>query len=341
MTAGRAGEERVPMKNRRLRACAAALLTAAALLIPLGASADPSYTGEIDPSTNQPYTDENQQAVEEDGLVALTDNCSYDWNSHDYVYTVTGTLNQVHCTAADGQILSQTVTVSTGSDTSVVVYKDGQEYTGNLAGISTPGEYVVQVRQGSDRLRLFSFTLVGKSTNGLQPFTVPDNFFIREATCDGTSVPYDRYNVYTDTEGAYRITYECIPTGLGYTVETTIDRTPPMPVFSGKIDEENRVRSALTFSGLQESDTVLVTSGGVTSQMVLKDDGTGNFSGTVTESGNYLLQIYDAAGNLSEYRFRIMTYFNANSWVVLAVVGLVIAGVAGYIIWKRRNLKIG
>ena len=330
------------MNTKKIRAFAAALF-AAALLAPMGVLADPSYTGEIDPATNEPYADENQQATEETGRVALTATCSYDWNSHDYVYTMEGTLNEVHCTAADGQILSQAVTVSTGSDTSVVVYRNGQEYTDSLTGITAPGEYVVQVRNGSDRTRIFSFTLVGKSTNGLQPFTVPDSFFIREATCDGADVPYDRYNVYTDTEGTYRIVYECVPTGIGYTVETTIDRTAPVPVFSGKIDDQNRVRSALTFSGLAEGDTVYVSgdAGGSPTQLTLRDDGSGNFSGTLTESGNYYMQIYDAAGNMSEYRFRIMTYFNANSIVVLVVLGVVLAGVIGYIIMRRRNLKIG
>ena len=54
------------MNMKRIRVFAAAML-AAALLAPMGVLADPSYTGEIDPATNEPYADENQQATEENG----------------------------------------------------------------------------------------------------------------------------------------------------------------------------------------------------------------------------------------------------------------------------------
>jgi len=69
----------------------------------------------------------------------------------------------------------------------------------------------------------------------------------------------------------------------------------------------------------------------------MQQDGTGR----ILDSGNYIMRVYDAAGNMKEYTFQIMVYFNASSWIFVLIVLAVVATVAGYILYKRKHLRIG
>ena len=57
-------------------------------------------------------------------------------------------------------------------------------------------------------------------------------------------------------------------------------------------------------------------------------------------SGNYALEVTDAAGNSATYQFTILVYFDSNSLIFFSLVVLSIAAVAVYIVIKRKNLKI-
>ena len=59
------------------------------------------------------------------------------------------------------------------------------------------------------------------------------------------------------------------------------------------------------------------------------------------DSGNYIMRVYDAAGNMTEYTFTILMYFNASSLAFFALVLAVIIAVIVYVLRKRRRLKIG
>ena len=71
--------------------------------------------------------------------------------------------------------------------------------------------------------------------------------------------------------------------------------------------------------------------------ITLNGDGTGG----VYDSGNYIMRVYDAAGNMTEYTYTILMYFNASSLAFFALVLAVVAAVIVYIVTKRRKLKIG
>lgn len=317
-----------------------ALLAFAFLLcLPVrAADSNIGYSGELDPQTNLPAEQENPDGTSSgNGRVMLSSSMYYDWNTRDFVFPVTNTLNEIHCTAADGMILNKPVTISTGADSSIVVYLNGQEYTGPLSTINQVGEYVVSSRQAGDTVRILGFTLVGATTNVVSLFSPPVGFYITSVTRDGQGIYFDRYNTRMDQEGLYHIEYECIATDVVYTLETTIDRTPPALTFEGKINEEWQVHSALNFSGLQKGDSIVLTRGGVQVQPELHGDGTG----TVYDAGTYVMQVFDAAGNKAEYQFAIMMYFNVSSLIFIALAVIIIVGTAIYILIKRRNLKIG
>ena len=314
-----------------------ALLLCAALLSAFcfaAHAADPEYSGPLDPETGEPLNGERGQADE--NRVRLSGNMYYDWLYRDFVYPVSDTLSEVHADAADGMVLTTPVSLRITGEAALSVYKDGIEYTGNTERISETGAYTVFAVQGGQSRRMLGFTLVGSSTNALHTFVVPDGFYIREATRDESYIYADRYSVSMETEGAYAIEYECSATDIIYKLETRIDRTPTLLEFSGKIDNQGRVRSALRFSGLEEGGTAILTRFGENVPVTVDQDG----SGTIPDPGTYRLTVRDAAGNETEYDFVILQYFNLQSWVFFLMVFAAIAAVVVYVWMKRRRLKV-
>ena len=145
-------------------------------ILSLPAAADTGYTGVINPETGEP---EDEQTPESYGdRTALTKNMYYDWSSRDYVYPIADSLGEVHVSAADGMALTAPVYIRASADASVVVFCNGSEYTGSLNSCSDAGEYVVSALVGGQQKRLMSFTLLGKTSNQLHSFVVPDGFYI-------------------------------------------------------------------------------------------------------------------------------------------------------------------
>ena len=295
------------------------------------------YSGELDPQTNEPIRPDDPITGPGSGRVQLSSGMYYDWNTHDFAYPVGNTLNEIHCSVADGMVVDKPVTLSTGSDSSIIVFRNGSAYTGNLSSIKEVGSYVVSSQQAGDKVRLLSFTIVGKTTNAVTVLTAPDGFYLTNVTCNGEPVYFDRYNTRMDQEGLYHVEYECVATDVIYTLDTTIDRTPPTLTFEGNINDEWQVRSALKFSGLESGASIRLTRSGVQVQPEINADGTG----AVYDSGNYVMQVYDAAGNMTEYRFVILTYFTVSSLIFIALAVILVVGVCIYILIKRKNLRIG
>ena len=329
------------MRDRRriiTGAAAFMMLLVTVLCIPLRAAASNiNYSGELDPQTNEPVHQGNTENGPASGRVQLSSTMSYDWKTHDFVFSVGNTLNEIHCSAADGMIVDKPVTLSTGADASIVVFRNGSEYTGSLSTIKEVGDYVVSSQQAGDKVRVMAFTIVGKTTNAVTVFSAPDGFYLTSATRDGEEIYYDRYNTRMEQEGLYHIEYECVATDVVYTLDTSIDRTPPSLTFEGRINEEWQVRSALKFSGYEKDGSIVLTRSGVQVQPELNSDGTG----TIYDSGIYVMKVFDAAGNMSEYRFSILTYFTVGSLIFIALAVAIIISVIVYILIKRKNLRIG
>ena len=318
--------------KKRILTLALAFLMLMALSLP--ALADTGYTGEINPETGDPYGEDSAQDTGD--RVPLSSGMYYDWITHDYAYPIPDSLGEVHVSAADGMVLTTSVSIDPGSDASVTVFLNGSEYTGSLENCKSVGEYVISALVGGSTRRLMSFTIVGKSTCNLYTFVVPDGFYIRDAQRNGESVYLDRYSVDMEKEGEYLIEYECSATNLVYKLETAIDRTPPGLTFQAKMDSQGRVRSQLDFQGLDEGDSIYLSRSGEAVELEVENGG-----GTVYDPGNYAMIVTDAAGNSVEYDFIILQYLNLTSWAFFLLVFVVICAVVMYIILKRKRLKIG
>ena len=293
------------------------------------------YTGYLDPATNEPIAESETGAGT--GRDTLNSTMFYDRDTKDFVFSVSGTLLEVHSNAADGMILNVPVYVTGAEGGSATVYQNGNEYGGSLTSINQPGEYVVTLQQNGSKQRLFTFRIVGEATGLIHSYTVPDGFYLTKATRDGENILIDRYTVNMEEEGDYSIEYECSSNNVIYTLKTTIDRTPPRPIFSGSADSGGRIHSAVKISGLESSDTLVVYRNGGRATVSRNSDG----SYTLPDTGTYYIQVYDEAGNVAEYNFTIAMYLNSSAFIFVILMVIVIAAVAGYIIHKRRHLRIG
>lgn len=325
------------MRQIWAKAALAALLCAA-----LGVSAhavDPSYTGRLDPATGEALDIVDESASMDSGRVRVSDGVTYDYDKYSYCYSLDSGSKELYCSVADGMVLNVTnVSIQIPQDAPVTVYQNGKEYIGSLNDIRDIGEYTVTSQADGRSRQLLRFTIVGDRTNSLKTFTVPDGFYVEEATLDEEDIYFDRYSVNMEQEGAYHILYTCSATGISYKLDTTIDRTPPQLTFTGNFDERVRTRGAVSFYGLEEDDTVIAVIDGQQAQFDYTPDRTG---GTFYDIGTYSVTVYDAAGNSATYDFTILTYFNANSLMFFFLVMLCIAGVIIYVRFKRKRLKIG
>ena len=312
-----------------------------ALIVPARAETDMDYSGRIDPVTGSPY---GRAETASSGRVALSDTMYYDFDAHDFVYPLPDARGDLHASVADGMVTTNTVRLTVPVDSGVTVYHDGEQYTGDLSVINERGEYAVAAGPETGAARLLTFTIQGASTRGLTYFNVPDGFFLTGVTYGEGEEAWeypaeDRYSVALRDEGPYHIEYECAATNIVYSLDTIIDRTPPRLAFDGEIDEDGNVHSALQFTGMEKGDYISLTHDGEPVEHVeLNGDLSG---GTIYDSGSYVMQVFDDAGNMTQYEFTILTYFNTQSWVFVVLVMLVLVGTAAYIVIQRRKLEFG
>ena len=308
------------------------LALAAALCVPAFAEEDPFYSGPLDNWTGEPVTDGVSSAPEEERLVYITDAMYYDRDRREFVYPTSAGMGQIFSNVADGMVVTDPVTVSADAGLTLSVYRDGEALENMaLSGFYEPGEYVVYAKVGDRTEKLLRFQIVGASAQLPHGYSLPDGFFILDATRNGEETYYDSSYINMEDEGAYRVEYVCPDTGLHYVLETTVDRTPPEIVLEGKRDDQGRFHSAVDVA-VEEGCAVAMTYNESPDQFPR--------DGHLTESGNYIIQATDAAGNTAARQFLIMVYFDFNSLLFFALLCLSGAAVLGYVLFKRRRRRI-
>lgn len=307
--------------------CAAALLCA--LCVSALAEADPYYMGEIDASSGDPVT----ESVSSSARVQISETTYYDHEARAFVYLTGSGVSEVRSNVADGMIVNGPVSISADEGVELTVSRNGTALEeADLSGIKDGGSYTVAARDVDAAVTLFGFTIVGAATDLPGGYVMPEGFYILDATLDGEDAYYERNFIGMEDEGLYEIEYVCPDTSLHYKLTTTIDRTPPQITLEGRLDKNGRYRSAVQVGGLE----------GVTAIGMTRDGTAMRFpsDGKLTEAGMYQLQAFDAAGNSTTEQFTILVYLDLNSLLFFALVCVSLAGVLGYVLYKRRNLKI-
>ena len=288
-----------------------------------------------------PWSSDAEIPTADESQIWLSDSMYYDTKTGDFIYPLGETGLFLHSNAANGMISTNPVYVKGGL---IIVYKDGQliERSNSNEAFETadPGEYVIMSQVGGQTIRLFSFTVTGPTSSVIFGYNVPDGMYVTRATLNDEEISFDRYYVPMQQDGLYHIEYESMNTyvsNLFYSLDVTVDRKPPELEFSGSIDEKHRVHSALHVSGIEEGGSIRVTLDGSPLAVNVNRDGTVD----LPESGNYVIEAFDAAGNRSEYVYTVLIYLNSGGLVFLAILIASILAVAIYILIKRKKLKIG
>lgn len=265
-------------------------------------------------------------------LIWLNKTMAYDLDERAFSYPIGDSV--VLSSVADGMIVTGSARVR---GKTLIIYRNGTLWEGNAEKITEPGDYVVTAQTGNETPRLFSFTLAGSGIATVYNYRMPAGMYVRSVTRDGETASFQRDSVPMQEDGLYHVTYECVATGIVYELNLNVDRKPPQVRFEGEIDENNRVHSALRFSGLEQEDVLQVLLDGVPLEVDVHADGTGE----LTQSGSYVITVFDAAGNKSEYGYIIMLYFNYGSIVFFALLSASLIALALYIFIKRKRLEIG
>jgi len=297
---------------------------------------DPDYSGYLDTDTSSSQSQGSASQQDSVSYVVLTDNMYYDTGERYFIFPGSSIRPEIRCTAGDGMVVNGKVSLI-DPDPGVVVYKDGSEYSGELVDISDPGEYVVSYRRNSDVYRVFVFTIVGDVTGSLHSFTAPDGFYITAASVDGVSTERNRFELDMSREGLYQVSYQSYSAGLTFSFTTRVDNSAPEIRFSGKQDSDGRYRSAVKYTGMESGDTIVLLRSGTSVSPGRQPDGTG----LIVDSGNYVMRVFDSAGNETVYEFTILMYFNTSTIIFFILLILFLGGGGFYILHMRRNVKIG
>lgn len=219
-------------------------------LFPWYVQAQRDTLGELDPFTGELIQTEEElqtdtvQAVS--GKVWITNNMYYDTEKKLYGYYAGD--EDVYATVADGMIVRGKVSIQIPDHLTAVLYLDGYSAAFTGGELETPGSYTLEITDNGQTKQLFSYTIVNGITNQVLNYNMPDGFRIINATRDGEEISWTRNFVDMATEGRYRISYECSKMAVSYTLDLTVDTTPPTLVIEG-LDENGKARGPVAITG--------------------------------------------------------------------------------------------
>ena len=294
----------------------------------ISAYAISGYTGELDPETGEPIQ-EATETSESSNRVDITDNVYYDRDRLGYVYSI-GDNAELLCTIVDGLVVQRNVRIDADEGVEITLYQNGTALEEpDLTNIYRQGNYVVEANVSGQSYQVLSFSIIGDVTSNMSGYTMPAGFTITSATLDGEEIYDDSSYVSMVQEGHYVVNYRCARSGLTYELDVTVDTTPPTLTLSG-LNNQNQARGPVAISDVEDGASAVITLDG--EQITYRSQ--------LTESGEYQIILTDKAGNVAQYAFTILVYFDLNSLLVIGIAILAIAGVAAYIFLSRKRLAV-
>ena len=290
-----------------------------------------TYSGELDPFTGEPLY--NTSGIGEVSTLSnrklINEKMYFDFSRGEFAYPLDNGLAEVYSNAADGMILTEPVRVSIPDGYSILVYCDGVLQDTSMEYRSKGGYSVIAI-VNNDQVEVFTFRIVGSKTGAVSMYKMPSYFRVDSVYLNGEEQAHTRTEVEMEKEGYYEITYRCERTDIRYSLNVTVDHTPPQVVFEG-IDDDGKARGPVSWTGLDESDVL----------RVFRDGGEFLHEGNrLTQSGRYEVIVTDEAGNTVDRQFTILIYLDKNGFIFVGIIALVIGGLVGYLIWHRKNMKV-
>lgn len=269
------------------------------------------------------------QDKESTARTAVSGNISYDSTTGLYYFTVADIAKPFTANVTDGMIVTGEVTLSCPQGITAELFKDGELYSGDISKITEKGVYVYRVKANNDvSEQILSFTIVGSVTGLVSGYALPDGFAVESLLFNGEAKSTGSSYIPFDEDGRYSLTYRCSATRKIYTLELTVDHTPPELVLEGI--ENGKIRGPLTITKQDPSDTVAV----------YRDGEPEPYTPTLTKSGEYTLVVTDEAGNRNSYDFTILIYLNYGSFIFFGALALILAAVAVMLAVSKKRLRV-
>lgn len=321
--------------KQRIWAFTAALAVLAALATPVLADSVEDYTGELDPATGLPKGSYQNADGESSSYIVVDEVFSYDPDAGTYLYSIGS--SRYFSNVPNGALVAegQKVCIQIPGGITAMLYRDGVLVNEpDLTNITETGAYVLQLTgSGLNDSQQFTFTICSDLTNSMTDIRLPDGFSFSGILLDGTELDHAYSNYYELLEeGEYQITWGNDTIRQYYTVKFTLDRVAPTLSLPGVTD--GKASGQVSLADL-ESDCYIVMEhdGEVTTLR-----GTGN---TLSDAGDYVLTVYDPAGNYTRYSFTIQVYLNFSAVAAIIMVALVAVGVFYYSRWVRKHARVG
>lgn len=325
--------------KKAIRTLLAALLVLpvlTAVLLPAFAeeeTEDPTigYSGEIDPKTGKPVTDDREIDTEITATrIEVISGVYYDRDTSMYYYTVGSSEVGISIPAGSVTVDSSKVSLDVPSGMNARLFRDGDEdSTQDLKDIRKRGAYRVFFDStGEEGITELDFTIVGEITGALTEFAAPNGFNITKATLNGQDVAHTTGRVEMTEDGKYDVEYVCVRTGIRHRLQVELDHVPPTLKLEAVKDGE--AVGPVDLSDLEPGVNLVITLNNK------KIDTTKE----LTRSGKYKLVLTDPAGNITVYEFSVHVYFNASGVMFLLIFAAVLLLAGAYMYWSRKRLRI-
>ena len=323
-----------------MKRCVWAFLTAFALIsaltVPvLASNADEDYIGELDPSTGLPLGSYENADGESGSYIVVDDAFRYDPDEKIFLYTIGS--SQFFSNIPNGAVVpdSQTVSIQLPGGVTGALHRDGTVVEGaDLTAITETGFYVLQLTgSGLYDSDQFTFTILPELTNQLNDLRLPDGFSFEYILQNGIELDHAHSNYYEFLEdGQYQICWKNDTINRQYIIKFTLDRQAPTLALPEVVD--GKASSEVSLSDLEAGCYIIVETDG--ESRTLK--GTGH---TLKKAGDYVLTVYDQAGNYTQYSFTIEVYLNFSAVVVIIMALLILAGILIYSRRVRKTARVG
>lgn len=261
----------------------------------------------------------------------VKDNCYFDAGAQVYVFAAKGQTEAIKCSVADGMVVKTPVKISVMQGMDPKLYLNGKLLENpDLENISGKGSYVLRLGEGDNGESILSFKIIGDYSN-MEYFNAPEGFAVESVTYNGNLSSYALNEVDLSKEGNVRISYVCSSNGVKYELETNIDHTAPVLELE-ELNEKFQARGPVDISEIENEPNF--------GARIVKDGEEIPYTGILTQSGQYSVDVCDEAGNISSYVFTILIYLNVSSLLFIIGVALLIVFLIVYVFVSRKKLRI-
>ena len=304
------------------------LLLALAAVFAMAANAEEiGYSGPLDPYTG--LAEQTAQGKPNTDLIQISGDTFYDQKQNYYIIYADDA--QLISNIVSGFITTTPVYIVIPNGINATLYRNGDAVANpDYDNIREVGSYVLDISGGSSTsIQPLKFTIVSPETGAINEYRMPEGFRINSLVYDNVDTECDPSVVSLVNEGPYEIRYSCYESKASYSLNITVDHTPPEITLSGVVNG-GRSKGQVNIAKDDRDTIVNIYIDG--KKMIYNEE--------LTRSGTYKIIASDRAGNTSVYDFIIPVYFNTNGILLVVLLVAIIAAAIAYPFYVRKHLRV-